>query len=226
MTGESLVFYLAPPPDSGTEDPRLGRFLQAFEGTRAPRIVYVSTTGVYGDCGGRWVDETSPTNPRTDRARRRLHAERQLADWRSRRQGQVVVLRVAGIYGPGRLPLAPLRKKLPVIREDQAPYSNRIHADDLVRVCVAAMARGRDGEVYNVADGHPGTMTDYFKRVAEIENLPPPPEITAERARQELPASMLSYLQESRRIDISKMLRELEVELRYPTLAAGLPACV
>jgi len=221
---EPLVFYMVPPPDSGTTDTRMTRFLQALEFHRAPRIVYLSTTGVYGDCGGAWVDEESPVQPRTDRARRRLDAENQLRAWRARRQGEVVILRVAGIYGPGRLPLARLRKGLPVIAEDQAPWSNRIHADDLVTVCAAAMAKGRDGEVYNVADGRPGTMTDYFNRVAALMDLPRPPVIGREQARQELPATMLSYLQESRRVDPGKMLREFDLELRYPTLDQGLPA--
>jgi nucleoside-diphosphate-sugar epimerase len=226
LSSESLIFYMAPPPDTGTTDPRMTRFLQALETYRPPRIVYLSTTGVYGDCEGAWVDEESPVNPRTDRARRRVDAEQQLMAWRERRRGQVVILRVAGIYGPGRLPLAPLRKGLPVIAQDQAPWSNRIHADDLVAVCHAAMAKGRDGEVYNVSDGNPGTMTEYFNRVADLKKLDRPPVIGRDQAREELPARMLSYLQESRRIDVGKMLRELELELRYPTIDQGLPASV
>lgn len=224
LAQESLVFYMAPPPDSGTTDPRMTRFLQALETFRPPRIVYLSTTGVYGDCDGAWVDEESPVNPRTDRARRRVDAEQQLQAWRKRRQGQLVILRVAGIYGPGRLPLAPLRKGLPVIAHDQAPWSNRIHADDLVSVCHAAMAKGRDGEVYNVADGTPGTMTEYFNRVADLKDMDRPPVIDRDQARTDLPATMLSYLQESRRIDVGKMLRDFELELQYPTIEQGLPA--
>jgi len=231
MTGlssaiEPLIFYLAPPPDNGTRDTRLTRVLQTLEGARAPRIVYVSTTGVYGDCEGRWVDETSPVNPRTDRARRRLDAEQQLLAWRVARGGQVVILRVAGIYGPGRLPLAPLLRGLPVIDEEQAPWSNRIHADDLVQVCAAAMEHGRDGQIYNVSDGNPGTMTDFFNRVADLKDIPRPPVIDRIQARQELPATMLPYLQESRRIDIGKMMKEFELELRYPSLEKGLPASI
>jgi nucleoside-diphosphate-sugar epimerase len=111
-----------------------------------------------------------------------------------------------------------------VIAAEQAPFSNRIQADDLVTVCAAAMAKGRDGEVYNVADGTPGTMTDYFNRVADLKGLERPPVIDRDQARQDLPATMMSYLQESRRLDVGKMLKEFEVELRYPTLDEGLPA--
>ena len=223
---EPLIFYFAPPPDNGVKDTRLTRVLQVLEGTRAPRIVYMSTTGVYGDCEGRWVDETSPVNPRTDRARRRLDAEKQLLAWREARGGQVVILRVAGIYGPGRLPVAPLLKGLPVVAQDQAPWSNRIHADDLVQVCAAAMEQGRDGQIYNVSDGTPSTMTEYFNRVADLKDIPRPPVIDREQARQELPATMLSYLQESRRIDNGKMLKEFDMQLRYPSLETGLPAAL
>lgn len=217
------LFYLVPPPASGTADGRVGRFLAAL-GARPRRIVYLSTTGVYGDCGGAWIDETRPVAPGADRARRRWDAEERFRAWRRETGGELVILRVAGFYGPGRLPLERLKKRLPLVREEEAPFSNRIHVDDLVSAASAAMERGRDGEVYNVCDGHPTTMTDYFLRIAALTRLPAPPLISLAEARRELSPGMLSYMGESRRLSNAKMIRELGVELRYPTLAEGLPA--
>lgn len=219
------IFYFAPPPSAGRTDPRMTRFLAALPPATRPRVVYISTTGVYGDCGGEWVDETRPVNPRVDRARRRYDAERQLADWRVAGGGELVILRVAGIYGPDKLPIKRLKKQLPMVSEDDAPWTNRLHIDDLVAVCSAAMARGRDGEVYNVSDGNPGNMRDYFDRVADMFNLPRAPRIAVADAAGTLSTGLLSYLAESRRLDNRKMLDELGVTLRYPTLEKGLAAC-
>ena len=133
------VFYFAPPPPSGSTDNRMQRFLDALAVSGQPRrMVYISTTGVYGDCHGEWVDESHPANPQVDRARRRWHAEQLLRGWQEHTGAELVILRVAGIYGPGKLPLARLRKELPMVAERDAPWTNRIHADDLVEVCLAA----------------------------------------------------------------------------------------
>ena len=229
LTGEwdqEQVYYLAPPPSQGTMDPRMTRFLAALPTDKPHRIVYISTTGVYGDCAGEWVDESRPANPQVDRARRRYDAEQQLRHWHDTGNGTLVVLRVAGIYGPGKLPLERLRSNTPMIGAEVAPWTNRIHIDDLVSVCEAAMARGRDDAVYNVSDGHPGNMRDYFDRVADLYQLPRAPLIGADEARSSLSPGMLSYLAESRRLDNSRMLDELGVTLRYPDLASGLAACV
>lgn len=217
---EALVFYFAPPPAQGVDDPRLRALLDHLGPELPQRIVYISTSGVYGNRGGEWVTENTPVRPATDRARRRLAAEETLRAWASHHRRPVVILRVGGIYGPGRLPLDRLRRGDPVLREAECGYSNRIHADDLAAVCVAAAERG-DG-IYNVSDGHPGTMTDYFNRVADRCALPRPPQIALEEARIRLSPEMLSYLEESRRLDNSRMLRALGVNLRYPNLAEGL----
>jgi len=220
------VFYLAPPPADGERDVRMQRFLEGLTDSGQPRrILYVSTTGVYGDCHGEWVDETRPAHPQVDRARRRWHAEQLLRQWREDVGGELVILRVAGIYGPGRLPLARLQKNLPMVAEADAPWTNRIHVDDLVEACLLAMQRGVDGEVYNACDGNPGNMTDYFNRVADLAGLPRPPLVDLDQARDSLSPGMLSYLAESRRLSNRKLREQLGVELRYPTLAEGLPAC-
>jgi nucleoside-diphosphate-sugar epimerase len=221
----ALLYYLAPPPASGTSDPRVEALLDALAGREPRRMVYVSTTGVYGDCGGAWITEEQPLRPGSDRARRRVAAEQALRGWGEAAGVAVVVLRVPAIYGPGRLPIERLRRGDPVLREEESPYTNRIHSEDLARVCMAAAERGRAGGIYNVSDGHPTSMTEYFLRVADLLGLPRPPIIAMEEARERLSAEMLSYLRESRRIDNTRMREELGVELLYPDLEAGLAAC-
>ncbi len=220
------VYYFAPPPKTGREDTSMQHFLDALEHHGQPqRIVYISTTGVYGNCQGAWVNENHPTAPKVDRALRRLNAENQLFQWAAQQRRELVILRVAGIYGPGKLPLKRLRAGAPMVDASHAPWTNRIHADDLTQVCIKAMQQGRNQAIYNVSDGHPGNMRDYFNRVAEQAGLPRPPLIEPEQAQQLLSAGMRSYLAESRRIDNRRMLEELDVELKYPTLAQGLESC-
>lgn len=216
------VYYLAPPPANGQSDPRMHAFLQAIDERQPRRIVYISTTGVYGDCRGEWVNEEWPTRPAAGRAHRRVDAEAQLRAFGERKAVAVVTLRVPGIYGPGRLPRERLEKGLPVLREADAPWSNRVHVDDLVATCIAAMRRGAAGAVYNVSDGHPSTVTDYFNQVADALGLPRPRQVSRAEAEQAIDAGMRSYLAESRRIDNRRMRDELGVSPRYATLAEGL----
>jgi nucleoside-diphosphate-sugar epimerase len=226
IAGGRDIFYFAPPPPTGTDDPRMAGFLAALdEGPRPRRLVYISTSAVYGDCHGEWITEAQPPRPTTPRGERRLAAERDLRAWSETRGVQWVILRVPGIYGPGKLPLARLQKGLPVLREADAPWTNRIHADDLAAVCVAAMASEHANTVYNVSDGCPSNMTDYFNRVADAAGLPRPPAVSRAEAEQVLSNGMLSFLRDSRRMDNCKMLEELGIELQYPDLAAGLAAC-
>ena len=219
------VFYLAPPPGAGTTDPRMSRFLESCGNKQPARILYFSTSGVYGDCDGAWIDEKRPVAPAADRARRRLDAEEQLRAWHADGHGELVILRVAGIYGPGRLPLERLRRRLPLVAEREAPFTNRIHVDDLVDVAVTAMERAPDGAIYNACDGHPTTMNDYFNRVADLAGLARPPVVPLAEAPEALSAGMLSYMQESRRISNRRLLDELGITLTYPILSEGLASC-
>lgn len=222
LTGTRL-FHLIPPPARGVEDLHTRRLIASFDRTGHPsRLVYISTTGVYGDCAGAWIDEDWPTRPTLDRSLRRLDAEEQLRRWSREHGGELIVLRVAGIYGSGRLPLERLRLGLPLVRPEEAPYSNRIHVEDLVAVCVAAMARGRNSAIFNVSDGHPSTMTDYFIRLAEAAGLPRPPLVTLAEAAAQLSEGMMGYMSESRRLSNRRLREDLGVELRYPTLTEGL----
>lgn len=221
------VFYFVPPQAQGNTDTRMTAFLRLLDENSPPkRMVLISTTGVYGDCQGAFVDEQTSAAPTVDRALRRYDAEQQLLAYGDQMGTEVVILRVAGIYGPGRLPVKRLQAGTPMIEESAAPWTNRIHALDLVSVCLAAMDKGKSQEIYNVSDGNPGNMADYFNQVADALGLPRPPVISRREAEQKLSAGMLSYLNESRRISSQKMLDELGVVLKYPTLEQGLLASI
>ena len=223
----SVIYYFAPPPLRGVTDPRMRDFLAAIPNERLPaRVVYISTSGVYGDVRGAWVTEESPVNPTVDRSRRRLDAEQTLQTWAARSAVPVVILRVPGIYGPGRLPVEVVKSGRPILSEAESMYTNRIHADDLANICVVAGESHSPPGIYNVSDGHPGSMAQYFKAVADLLGVPRPPEVSMDEAKQVLSAEMMSYLTESRRVDNSKMLRELSVSLQFPTLAEGLRNCL
>jgi len=221
--GGKLVYYFAPPTGGGPFDSRMRSFCQAVaDGPLPDKVVYMSTSGVYGDCGGEWVTEETPLNPQTSRAQRRVDAETSLQEWGREHSVPIVILRVTGIYGPGRLPLARIQQGHPVLREKESPPTNRIHADDLAAVCVKAAEKAVDGDIFNVSDGQPGTMTQYFNRVSELLDLPTLPQVDMEEAKRVMNPMMLSYLTETRRMDNRKMIDQLGVTLRYPNLEAGL----
>ncbi|MBI1922587.1 MAG: SDR family oxidoreductase [Geobacter sp.] len=223
---DAVAFYFAPPPGGGFTDTRVRSFCSAIrQGEEPARVIYISTSGVYGDCGDRSVTEETPVNPQTARARRRYDAETALLDFGRERNIPVVILRVTGIYGPGRLPYSQILQGVPVLEENIAPLTNRIHSFDLARICMAAAERGEPGDIFNVSDGHPSTMTSYFNAVADHLGLTRPPQVSLEEAQRVMPPLMLSYFSESRRMDNDKMLRKLGIELLYPTLKEGLKAC-
>ena len=222
-TQGAVLFYFAPPPGGGLADPRMRAFCAAIlPGDEPRKVIYISTSGVYGDCGTAAVTEETAVNPQTARARRRLDAETVLGKWSKERNVAVVILRVTGIYGPGRLPVTYIESGHPVLEEQEAPFTNRIHADDLARICLAAAEKGEAGEIFNVSDGRPGTMTQYFNAVADLLGLPRPPQVTLAEARRVMKPLMLSYIAESRRMENRKMLDKLGVKLLYPTLEEGL----
>lgn len=220
------VVHLAPPPDRGARDTRTTHLIQALSrSTRLPqRLVYVSTSGVYGDCGGQMVNEVRPARPQTDRARRRVHAEGQLRAWGKAHGVRISVLRVPGIYAADRLPLQRLAAGTPALVREEDSYSNHVHADDLARMILAALRHGRAGRCYNASDDSDLRMGDYFDLVAERFGLPPPPRIARHEARERIPAPLLSFLNESRRLDNGRLKRELGFTFRYPTVSDGLDA--
>lgn len=220
------VVHLAPPPNYGIQDRRSMHLRHALGRGRLPqRLVYGSTTGVYGDCAGQWVDETHGTQAYTDRAQRRVHAEQQWRAWGLQSGVTVSVLRIPGIYAPNReggTPRSRLLKGLPVLVAEEDVYTNHIHADDLATIVLAALWRGAPRRTYHACDDTELRMGDYFDLAADLYSLPRPPRVTLEAATQMLPATMLSFMSESRRLRNERMKRELKVQLRYPTVYEGL----
>ena len=222
MHTQTRILYSVPPPRSGHSDTRLAAFLQQLDARQIDKLVLISTTGVYGDCAGAWVNEDTPIKPEADRAKRRADAERQTQAWAKQNHVDYLILRVPGIYSLDRLPLKRLQASTPMVRQEASPWTNRIHADDLASACYAAMQLDVVNEIINVADDAPCTMTDYFNTVADYAGLPRPPQIGPDEARQSLSAGMLSYLAESRRIDNQKMKARLKIRLQYPRLTDAL----
>jgi nucleoside-diphosphate-sugar epimerase len=218
---QAAIFYLAPPPAAGESDLRLDRFLQLA--TVPPRaFIYVSTTGVYGDTEGAPVDESSPVQPLTDRARRRVSAEEMTRVWCTERRVRRVILRVPGIYGPGRLPLERLRRREPTVDPDDAGISNRIHVDDLVAACVAAAVNSEARGVYNITDGNSCSSTHFLDRLAALSGLPAAPRVSLDEAQLTFSQERLSFLHESRRVINERMLKHLGVALRYSDMDTGI----
>src|SRR3954453_262756 len=210
------LLHCAPPPSTGSGDPRTAHLLAALQGVR--RIVYISTSGVYGDCGGALVDEARAVNPQTERARRRVHAERQL----ERCGVALVVPRAPGIYAADRLPLDRLRAGTPVLRSEDNVYTNHIHADDLAAIVCRALDEDAPAGIYNASDDSVMKMGDWFDLVAEAHALPRPPRIRKALAPEIIAPALLSFMQESRRLDNTRLKRVLGIRLRYPPVHEGL----
>ncbi len=226
------VMHLAPPPtpsqtsSQAFKDPRTRHLLNAL-GASVRRLIYASTTGVYGDAGGARFDETRPVAPATARAARRVDAERQIRQ-RGKHRGaplQTALLRIPGIYAPDREggdPRERVRRGAPVLRPEDDVYTNHIHADDLARACIAALWHAKPQRVIHVCDQNELRMGDYFDLVADLSALPRPPRLSRVDAAQQLGAMTLSFMSESRRLDNTRLRRELRLVLRYPDIKAGL----
>lgn len=219
---DSILIYLVAPPKKGCEDTRMGNFLSNLKQLDLPpkKIVLISTTGIYGNCHGEWIDEDTVANPQADRAFRRLSAEQQLQKYA--KKTQLIIFRVPGIYSKDKLPVERIMSGEPIVRAEDSGFTNRIHADDLVSFCVEALVSDVAAGIYNCCDGVPSTMNDYFKRVADALMLPHPAEISLAEAEKKLSAGMLSYLAESKRISNKKLLANFKTKFKYPNLEAGL----
>lgn len=226
VAGDAII-YTVPPAAVTGPDPRLSRFVAALaaSGRRLPRrFVYFSTSGVYGDCGGRLVSESATPRPATARARRRLDAEQLLTSWSEEKGVELCILRVPGIYGPGRLGLERLAEGMPVLSETDANPGNRIHVDDLVRSALAAVAVEPVVALCNVGDGDHRSSTWFTKTLATEAGLAAPPEIPRHEAERSFSQRRLSFLSESRRLDTRRMLEELGVRPLYADALDGIRA--
>ena len=223
------VVHLAPPPGDNPAwrtDPRTQALLQALRLRSLPQsLVYGSTSGVYGDCRGEWVDEVRAVRPRTPRAERRVHAEAQLRFFGRSTGTRTHVLRIPGIYAPDReggTPRGRLLKGTAVLNPEDDVYTNHIHAADLARACTAALWRGQPQRVTNASDDTQMTMGEYFDFAAALYGLPKPPRVARSTAQAQLPLMLLSFMSESRRLENTRLKRELRLRLRYPTVVQGL----
>jgi nucleoside-diphosphate-sugar epimerase len=218
------VLHTAPPPQTGEIDTRTTNLLAALESRRIlpTRFVYISTSGVYGDCSGALVDESRAVNPHTPRARRRVHAEQQLALWCNQHRIELVLLRAPGIYAADRLPLERLRAGTPVLRDADDVHTNHIHAEDLANCCVRALEADAPSGTYNVSDDSHLKMGEWFDLLADRAGLPRPPRIARSEAPTRISPQLLSFMSESRRLDNGRMKRMLGVRLRFPTVRDGL----
>ena len=218
------VMHFAPPPSEGRGDPRTGHLVAALSAAgRIPqRFVYVSTSGVYGDCAGARVAETRPRRAQSPRARRRVDAEDRLRAWAARNGVSLAIVRAPGIYAQTRLPLERLRQQTPVLVPEDDVYTNHVHADDLARVAIAALFRGRPNRAYHATDDAEMKMGQWFDAVADAYRMPRPPRVGWEEAEARIAPMLLSFMSESRRLSNLRMKRELRARLRYPTPQAML----
>jgi len=213
------VLHFAPPPSEGRDDPRTQKLVAALARARSipQRFVYISTSGVYGDCAGAHVSEMRPRRAQTPRARRRVAAEDRLRDWARRYGVRLSILRAPGIYAATRLPLDRLKQGTPALAFDDDIFTNHIHADDLARATVAALFRGKPNRAYNVTDDAEMKMGGWFDAVADAFHLPRPPRVSWEEAEHRIAPILLSFMSESRRLSNTRMKRELRVRLKYST---------
>ena len=222
------VLHLAPPAPSGAQDMRTAHLVRALaRSPRLRRLVYGSTSGVYGDAGGAWIDETRPARPATDRARRRVDAEQRLRLFGRSGAVRVTLLRIPGIYALGRTggdPRERLHRGAPLLAADDDVFTNHIHADDLARACVAALHRGLPQRAVNASDDTELHMGEYFDFAAEVFGLPRLPRLARAEAAARLSPMQLSFMSESRRLVNRRLKKELRLVLRHPTVAAGLRA--
>jgi nucleoside-diphosphate-sugar epimerase len=213
------VLHFAPPPADGRDDPRTARLIAALTKARIipQRFVYISTSGVYGDCAGARVTEARPRRAQTPRARRRVAAEDRLRSWAKRYGVRLSILRAPGIYAETRLPLDRLKQGTPVLRPEDDVFTNHIHADDLARAAIAAAFRGKPNRAYNVTDDTELKMGGWFDAIADAFHLPRPPRVSWDEAEARVAPMLLSFMSESRRLANTRMKRELRLRLKYPT---------
>ena len=216
------IVHLAPPPAEGDKDPRTRRLCAILPD--GATVVYVSTTGVYGDCQGASFDETRPVAPFNARARRRRDAETALRAWARRRHGRLAILRVPGIYSSDRLPLERLQRGTPALATQDDVFTNHVHADDLARIIIQALFHLSPQRLYHAVDDSDMKMGDYFDMVADAHGLPRPPRLPRAELASRVSPMMLSFMSESRRLSNRRMKAELGVRLQWPRVADFLAA--
>lgn len=218
------VVHLAPPKSEGESDQRMRNLLAVLPSHC--RLVYVSTTGVYGDCAGALFDETRPVKPNNPRAKRRVVAEKLLRNWAVRTHSCVSILRVPGIYAANRLPIDRLKKSTPALHAAEDVFTNHIHAEDLATIIRLAIFRGAPNRLYHAVDDSNMKMADYFDAVADAYGLARPPRLSRSELVSQVSPMLLSFMSESRRLDNTRLKAELGVRLRFSTVHEGIQAAL
>lgn len=214
----NLIVHLAPPNSEGLRDLRTKNLLHALsKNSRLLKLIYVSTSGVYGDCKGDFVDETREPWPSSPRGKRRLDAEQQIRSWAIAHHAQATILRVPGIYAENRLPIERILQRTPALISNEDVYTNHVHADDLARILVLALYRGLPQRILNASDHSELKMGDYFDLVANALKLKKPPRVGFEELITQVSPQMLSFMKESRRLS-NQRLSELGFSFQYPTV--------
>ena len=218
------ILHFAPPSPLGLIDRRTINLLHTIKssGILPQRLIYISTSGVYGDAKGKWVSETDSPNPSTDRGIRRLNAENLIRKFGRDSGVSVSVLRVPGIYSKDRLPLTRLKTKMPLIRDEDDSFSNHVHVADLVRIVIAALRKGKSGRIYNVCDNSTLKVGDYFDIIAKGYGFEKPRRLKWQDAKIEIPPSIFSFMRESRRINNARLKSELIENFYYSSVSDGI----
>ena len=213
------VIHLAPPQNSGNRDCRTRNLIRILaQGSNiVRRLIYISTTGVYGDHQGAKVSEVTPVNPQSERAKRRVDAEQALRLWAPAHRVVLTILRVPGIYAADRLPIERLQAKTPALLHEEDAYSNHIHSDDLARLVCAAIYYGKPQRVINTCDGGETKMGDYFDEVADAFGLERAPRLPRAELQKMVSPMLWSFMRESRRVTNTR-LHELKRSLLYPSV--------
>jgi nucleoside-diphosphate-sugar epimerase len=222
----STVIYMAPPSTFSNKDDRIKKFIKNISNLKIKKIIYTSTSGVYGDCKGRVVDENTGVAPITERATRRVDAENQLMRFSKKNNIKLIILRVPGIYGKGRLPVDRVKLREPLVNNNESRVTNIIHVEDLARICIASIALENEIEIINVSDGNPIKTTTYYEHVYEAINIKLPEYITFEQALQTYSEKRLSFLKESRILNVEKMKKIFYGCITYKDARIGIKKCL
>ena len=222
----STIIYMAPPSTLSNKDERIGNFIKNISDLKIKKIIYTSTSGVYGDRGGRTVDENTEVSPITERATRRVDAENQLIKFSKKNDIKLIILRVPGIYGKGRLPIDRVKLREPLVNINESRITNIIHVEDLARICIASIALENEMEIINVSDGSPIKTTKYYEYVYAAINIELPEYITFDQALQTYSKKRLSFLKESRVLNVEKMKKIFHGCIKYKDAGLGIKKCL
>ena len=223
---EGIIIYMAPPSIVSLQDCRVKNFLKNLEEVKAKRFIYISTSGVYGDCNGERIDEARKVNPDTDRAKRRVSAETQITKYCKQKNISLIILRVPGIYGKGRLPIDKIKSGEPIIKKEDSKITNLIHVEDLARVVIAAVMSKNlsKHEIINISDGSPTSSTDYYEITGMLLGIKITNYITYTEAENIYTKKRLSFLRESRVLNVDKMFKLFPGCIKYTSLEDGIRA--